>query len=77
MQYRLQGTNLGFLKTAGIFVNPTGLIFCDVTGHGDCLVVETLGERFPRIAVELTAGNDPNALAHEICRRVPDGGVVE
>jgi hypothetical protein len=77
LQYKLQGTNFGFLKTAGIFANPSGLIFCDLTGGGDCLVIETRGERFPRIAVQLSSGEDPNALAHEICRRVPDSGPVE
>lgn len=77
VQYRLQGTNFGFLKMAGVFANPSGLIFCDITGGGDCLVVETKGERFPRIAVQLPAGEDPNALAHEIMRRVPDSGPVE
>lgn len=77
LQYKLAGTNLGFLKTAGIFANPQGLIFCDVTGKGDVLVIETRGERFPRIAVQLPANEDPNALAHEIMRRIPDSGPVE
>lgn len=54
-----------------------GLIFCDVTGNGDVLVIETRGERFPRIAVHLPANEDPNALAHEIIRRIPDSGPVE
>jgi hypothetical protein len=74
LQYKLEGTNFGMFKSAGIFANPEGLIFCDVTGRGDCLVIETRGERFPRIAVELPAGVDPNALAHDIVRRIPDSG---
>ncbi len=77
LQYKLTGTSLGFLKTAGIFANPQGLIFCDVTGKGDLLVVETRGERFPRIAVQLPASEDCNALAHEITRRIPDSGPVD
>lgn len=76
LQYRLEGTNLGFLKVAGIFANPQGLIFCDLTGSGDCLVIETRGERFPRIAVQLPANEDPNALAHQIDQRIPDSGPV-
>ena len=74
LQYRLEGTNLGFVKAAGIFANPDGLIFVDIDGKGDCLVIETKGERFPKIAVELPSGVDPNALAHEIVRRIPDSG---
>ena len=77
LQYQLEGMNLGFLKTVGVFANPQGLIFCDVTGDRDCLVIETRGERFPRIAVELPEDQDPNALAHEIVRVIPDSGPVE
>jgi len=77
LQYRLLGTGLGFLKEAGVFANDAGIIFCDVSGGADCLVVETRGERFPRIAVQLPDGQDPNALAHEIVQRVPDSGPVE
>jgi hypothetical protein len=73
LEYRLEGTNWGFLKSAGLFANPQGLIFADV-GQGDCLVIETIGERFPRIAVQLRAGVDPNALAHQIMRAIPDSG---
>jgi hypothetical protein len=76
LQYKLLGTNLGFLKTAGLFASPSGLIFCDV-GDGDCLVVETRGERFPRIAVQLRWGEDPNTVAHDIVRHIPDSGPVE
>lgn len=74
LQYRLEGTNFGMIKAAGVFANPQGLIFCDVSGEGDCLVIETQGERFPRIAVQLPKGQDPNAMAHEICRAIPDSG---
>lgn len=75
LQYDLEGVNWGLMKSVGVFANPQGLIFVDV-GQGDCLVVETRGERFPRIAVQLSEG-DPNALAHEIMRAVPDSGPVE
>ena len=77
LQYKLEGTNLGFVKAAGVFANTDGLIFADVDGKGDCLVIETRGERFPKIAVELPKGVDPNALAHEITRRIPDSGPSE
>jgi len=76
LQFKLMGTGLGLIKTAGVFANASGLIFCDV-GGGDCLVIETRGERYPRIAVELPDGVDTNALAHEIVRSIPDGGAVE
>lgn len=77
LQYKLTGTNFGFLKTAGVFANPQGLIFCDVTGKDDVLVIETRGERFPRIAVQLEANEDPNAVAHRITLAIPDSGPVE
>lgn len=77
LQYKLSGTNFGLLKTAGVFANPEGVIFCDLGGDRDCLVIETRGERFKRIAVELPANEDSNALAHEICRRIPDSGPVD
>jgi hypothetical protein len=77
LQYKLEGTNLGFYKSVGVFANPEGLIFVDASGARDCLVIETRGERFPRIAVQLPGGQDPNALAHEIMQRVPDSGPVE
>jgi hypothetical protein len=76
LQYDLRGTNFGLLKTMGVFANPQGLIFVDV-GDGDCLVIETRGERYPRIAVQLPSGQDPNALAHQIMRAVPDSGPVD
>ncbi|MBV8725456.1 MAG: hypothetical protein JO078_05625 [Candidatus Eremiobacteraeota bacterium] len=76
LQYRLEGLNFGILKSAGVFANPEGLIFVDAA-QGDCLVIETLGERFPRIAVQLAHDVDPNAIAHEIVRAIPDSGPVE
>ena len=75
LQYDLEGTNWGLVKSAGVFANPQGLISVDV-GQGDCIVIETRGERFPRIAVQLSEG-DPNTLAHEIVRALPDSGPVE
>src|ERR1700683_5209417 len=51
LEFRLLGTGLGMIKDAGIFTNAEGVIFCDVHGAADCLVIETHGERFPRIAV--------------------------
>ncbi len=77
IQYKLAGTNFGFLKTAGVFANSSGIIFCDVSGGADCLVIETRGERFPRIAVQLSASADPNDVAHQIMRSVPDSGPVD
>jgi hypothetical protein len=77
LQYKLEGTNAGFYKSVGVFANPEGLIFVDVSGAGDVLVIETRGERFPRIAVQLPRDEDPNALAHRIMQLVPDSGAVE
>lgn len=76
LQYDIRGTNFGLMKTAGVFANPQGLIFVDV-GDADCLVIETRGERYPRIAVQLPHDRDPNAVAHEIMRAVPDSGPVD
>ena len=77
LQYKLTGTNAGFYRSVGVFANPEGLIFVDVDGKRDCLVIETRGERYPRIAVDLPAGQDPNALAHAIMQRIPDSGPVD
>lgn len=77
LQYKLEGTNAGFYKSVGVFANPEGLIFVDASGARDCLVVEMRGERFPRIAVQLPEGEDPNQLAHTIMQRIPDSGPVE
>ncbi len=77
LQYNIRGTNLGIAKTVGIFANPQGLIFVDVAGERDCLVIETRGERFPRIAVQPPGNVDANALAHEIMSAIPDSGPVD
>jgi len=77
LQYKLEGTNLGFYKSVGLFANPQGLIFVDASGARDCLVIEMRGERFPRLAVQLPKGEDPNTLAHTIMQHVPDSGPVE
>jgi hypothetical protein len=76
LQYKLEGVNWGMLKASGVFSNPRGLIFADVAGQGDCLVIETRGERFPRIAVQVSADRNPNALAHEIMQAIPDSGEI-
>ena len=70
LQYRLEGIAWGFIKEAGVFANPQGIIFADIQGADDCLVIETRGERFPRIAVQLAKGEDPNALAHQIVQAI-------
>ena len=74
LQFKLRGFGPGFLKTVGVFASPDGVIFCDLTGVNDCLVIETTGERFPKIAVTLPPNVDPTAFAHEIMRRLPDSG---
>ena len=76
LQYKLEGTNLGRMGSVGVFANPEGMIFVDVA-EGDCLVIETRGEQFPRIAIQLPKGRDANALAHDIMRQVPDSGPVD
>jgi hypothetical protein len=76
LQYAIKATNLGLLKTVGVFANPQGLIFADI-GSGNCLVIETRGERIPQIAVQLAEGKDPNAVAHEIMAQLPDSGPVD
>ncbi len=43
LQYKLSGTNAGFSKSVGTFANPEGLIFVDVSGGNDALVIETRG----------------------------------
>lgn len=75
LQYKLEGTNWGLIKSAGVFANPQGLIFVDI-GQGECLVIETRGERFARIAVQVPNGK-ANALAHEIMQALPDSGPVD
>lgn len=76
LEYEIEATNFGLLKTSGVFASPEGLIFVDV-GSGNCLVIETRGERFPKIAVQLRSGDDPNALAHAIMAKLPDSGPIE
>jgi hypothetical protein len=66
LQLRLLGTGAGSLMTGGIFTTPEGIIFCDVHGQRDCLVIETQNERFRRLAFTLDKDQDPNALAHQI-----------
>ena len=77
LQYKLEGENFGFYKSVGVFANPEGLIFVDASGARDVLVIETRGERFPRIAVQLSPDQNPNAVAHAITQRIPDSGPVE
>ena len=77
LQYKLEGTNFGIEGSIGIFSNPQGLIFVDASGDHDVLVIETRGERFPRIAVQLPEDQDPNAVAHAITQAIPDSGPVE
>jgi hypothetical protein len=77
LRFRLLGTGLGYIKEAGIFTDPAGIIFVDISGGKDVLVIETRGERFKRIAVSLPAGDDPDAFAHAIMARIPDSGPVE
>lgn len=69
LQWRLLGTGVGSLKTAGIFTTPNGILFCDISGHGNCLVIETHGERFKRLAFTLDDGQDPNEIAQKICSK--------
>lgn len=77
LRYKLEGINLGFYGSVGTFANPEGMIFVDANGENDCLVIETRGERFPRIAVQLPRGEDPNVLAHTIMQAIPDSGPVD
>jgi hypothetical protein len=77
LQYKLEGTNWGVWGADGIFTTPQGEVFVNVTGDRECLVIETRSERFQRIAVQLPEGQDPDLLAHEIMRSIPDSGPVE
>jgi hypothetical protein len=77
LQYRLEGANFGLDGSIGVFGSPAGLIMVDASGDRDALVLETRGERFPRIAVQLPARSDPNAVAHAIMQRIPDSGPVD
>lgn len=77
LEYRLEGVNFGVEGTIGLFANPQGLIFVDGSADRDLLVIETRGERIPRIAVQLRGDEDPNETAHAIMRAVPDSGPVD
>ena len=68
LQWRLLGTGAGSLMTGGIFTSPEGVIFCDIHGQGDCLVLETQNERFRRLAFTLDKNQDPNVIAQEITK---------
>ena len=74
LQWRLLGTGAGSLKTAGIFTTPDGIIFCDLTGNGNYLVIETRGERFARLAFTLDSAQEPGAMAEDIRRRAGSPG---
>lgn len=73
LQEKLKGIGPGFLATVGIFASLKGLVFCDLDNFNECLVIETLGERFPVIAVSPENGK-PNELAHAIMQAIPDSG---
>jgi hypothetical protein len=77
LQKRFTGEKLAGHKAPGFFGSPAGIIFVDAPGDRDCLVIETRGEIFSRIAVQLPEGEEPNALAHEIMQAVPDSGPDE
>jgi hypothetical protein len=68
LKWRLVGTGAGSVMTGGIFTTAQGTIFCDIHGSRDCLVIETNGERFPRLAFTLDERQDPNDIAHQITR---------
>jgi hypothetical protein len=70
LRWRLLGTGAGTLMTAGIFTTPEGIIFCDLSGARNCLVVETQGERFKRLAFTLDDDQDPEAVAADITKRI-------
>ncbi len=69
LKWRLLGTGAGSLKTAGIFTTPEGIVFCDLAGDSDCLIVETRGERFPRLALTLDPGENAASIAKAINKR--------
>lgn len=65
---------MGAHKVRGHLREPQGLIFVDI-GNGECLVIETRGERFQGIVQVLEAR--ANALAHEIMQAIPDSEPTE
>jgi hypothetical protein len=69
LDLRLLGIGLGSTLTAGTFLTHGGTIFCDLSGDRDCLLLETHGERFPKLAFTLDDDQDPGTLAAEIRRR--------
>jgi hypothetical protein len=70
LTWRVLGTGAGSLMTAGIFTTPHGVIFCDFSGERDCLVLQTRGETFPRLAFTLDDDQDPAAIARDIMERI-------
>jgi hypothetical protein len=74
LRWRLLGTGAGPLMTAGRFSDDTGaMIFCDLSGSADadCLVIETRGYEFAKIALTMADGVSPNDVAHAICSSLP------
>ncbi len=73
LRWRLLGTGAGSLMTAGRFTDDGGnVLFCDLSGpaDADCLVIETSGYEFSKIALTMADGVSPNDVAHAICRSV-------
>jgi hypothetical protein len=66
---RLLGIGMGSILTAGTFLTHNGTIFCDLSGDRDCLIIETRGERFPRLAFTLDENQDPALVAQQIRQR--------
>ena len=71
LEWRLLGTSLPHAVTAGTFTSDDGLIFCDIRGASDCLVIELRNEQYTRLALQMDDGVDPNDVAHAICRQIP------
>lgn len=67
---KLVGTGAPGLKMAGSFFTSGGLAFLDYGDGKNCLVLETQHETYKEVIVELDRGDDPDALAAEINRRV-------
>ncbi len=70
LEWRLLGTGAGTLMTGGIFTAQDGMIFCDVHGRSDCLVIETRDERFRRLAFTLDDGEEPGEAARLILTKI-------
>ncbi|MBC5816255.1 MAG: hypothetical protein GIW97_06905 [Candidatus Eremiobacteraeota bacterium] len=71
LQWRLLGTSFPNAVTAGTFTSPDGLVFCDIRGAHDCLVIELRNEHYIRLALQMDDGVKPNDVAHAICRQIP------